>query len=275
MHVATANKSAALNAVLETLSDEFLLFLDDDVRLAPETVAEYAVAARGKDGGTYFGGPTGVDYEQPPPEWLKSYLPVSAVGWTIDGRTDWLHVKRNDSVASSRKTEVRAPNLLGFNWAAFARDLKTAGGFDPRRGPGGSTGAQGQDTAMQIRLLEEGANWEYLPRAMVWHYVPRERCSPQWALDRSRKVGIASGLDMKPKGPVTNGYPRWMIRPYLRKLASFVFSRLHPVSMRRFEAARDLAYFRGVMEGAREAIRRSSERREASAEAPSRQEAVL
>ena len=58
MYVPRGNKSAALNAVLETIGNSLVFFTDDDVRLAPTTLCAYAEAARNTGPGHFYGGPT-------------------------------------------------------------------------------------------------------------------------------------------------------------------------------------------------------------------------
>ena len=75
------------------------------------------------------------------------------------------------------ETDFDRPDFLGFNWAASASDLIRMGGFNEERGPG--TVSRGQETDMQERMLKDGMRGRYLPDALVWHYVPRARCSPE------------------------------------------------------------------------------------------------
>src|SRR5687767_7840972 len=141
-YVDEGNKSVALNAGMADVGEEdaLIFFTDDDVRFAPCTLTAYAEAAADRPaGGVFFGGPTEVDYEQEPPEWLKRYFPTSARGWTP---------KIND--ADGR--DVPAIYFMGFNWAAYARDIRAAGGFDANRGPGAASGSTGQEADMQRRL---------------------------------------------------------------------------------------------------------------------------
>lgn len=173
-----ANKSAALNGVLRATGNEFLLFFDDDIRVHPDTLLAYAREVGSQLEGAFYAGPCRVDYEEEPPGWLKSYLPPSAVGWSL----------------GDRKEPMARPVALGCNWGAFASDLRAAGGFDERRGPG--TNARGQETDMQRRLLRRGVAGYYLPEAVVWHFVPRERCSPEWALCRAEQAGVRAGMDL-------------------------------------------------------------------------------
>src|SRR5690606_21102731 len=138
VHYPVGNKSAALNTVINDLApDDFLFFTDDDVRVDRQLLLAYEAAARQYGRGNFFGGPTGVDYEQQPEAHVRRYLPASARGWVYSGRG----------------VEIDAPDFLGFNWAAFAGDIQSAGGFNPNRGPGAPTGSTGQESDMQRRLL--------------------------------------------------------------------------------------------------------------------------
>ncbi len=180
LHVARANKSYALNEALRTVTDGLAVFFDDDIRLAPGVLVAYAEAAAAHDERAYFGGPFGVDYETPPPDWLRPFLPASALGVELHG--------------------PRPVHFLGFNWAAFTADLDALGGFDPNRGPGSPTGAVGQEAEMQYRMRHAGFERVDVPGARVWHWVPRERCTPEWALDRTYKAGLQTGTRERAKG---------------------------------------------------------------------------
>src|SRR5690606_15592913 len=129
---------------LATIGEGLVVFFDDDVRLDPAVLAHYATAAEGLDGGVFFGGSFGVDYEKPPPQWLLPLLPFSARGMDL-------------------KSKDRLWEYLGFNWAAFATDIRGLGGFDPNFGPGSPTGATGQETTMQHQMDEAGMRRIDLP----------------------------------------------------------------------------------------------------------------
>jgi GT2 family glycosyltransferase len=177
MHVEWGNKSHALNEALTTICDELVVFFDDDVRLSPGVLEAYAEAASGVESGLYYGGPFGVDYEERPAEWLTTYLPLSARGASPENG-EW----------------VEAGWFLGFNWAAFTQDLLHVGMFDTDYGPGAPSGATGQESDMQRRLKEYGVRPGLVPGALVWHYVPKQRCTPQWVLGRKYRAGLETGL---------------------------------------------------------------------------------
>ena len=172
------NKSLALNLALRSTDDGLIIFLDDDVRMAPTLLESYVRSAVVAGGGHFFGGPVAPDYEQAPPQWLVKFLPLSARGWAPDDPA---------SVASK-------PFFLGFNWAAYSDDLRRVGGFNEQFGPGAVTGSVGQEGEMQRRLAADGVSARFVPEAMVHHWVPRDRCSPDWALERAYRDGIRMGL---------------------------------------------------------------------------------
>lgn len=177
-HFAMPGKSGALNDALQDVVDDTLIvFFDDDVRISADTLMAYDCAASKSPLGYFFGGPTGADYDKPPPPWLVEHLPASARGWS-----------------RSEPGPVKLPVFLGFNWAAYAGDLKRIGGFDTRFGPGNATIATGQETDAQSRLLEVGLTGVYVPDAMVWHYVPTQRCSTSFAIERQRRNAFHYGM---------------------------------------------------------------------------------
>jgi hypothetical protein len=233
MYVSVGNKSLALNTALEGLNDCLVVFTDDDVRLHPDTLCAYAEAAKSDPCDRFYGGPTGVDYELPPPKWILEYLPVSAKGRRAEAGT----------------TLTTEPAFLGCNWAAFARDLRRVGGFNASKGPGARSGSTGQETDMQVRLLNAGLVGRYVPAAMVWHFVPASCCSQEWALRRAYRHGIERGLNAcLPKGPTLLDYPPRVCAEWVKRaLKALVWS--VGGSQARFRRNFYLRSFAGYMKG--------------------------
>ena len=215
------------------IDEGLVVFLDDDVRVVPDLLEVYAAAARRAGPGQFFGGPVAPDYEEAPPDWLIEFLPLSARGWRPD----------DPSQAITR------PFFLGFNWAAFAGDLRRVGGFSERFGPGSDAGV-GDETDMQRRLVTAGLKAVYVPQALVYHWVPRDRCSPEWALERAYRNGIRSGLLKQDAaaGPTIAGYPLVLVK---RTVESWVRSKMRRNGQRRERFAAQLKYQRqrGVLRG--------------------------
>ena len=170
------NKSNALNEILRKTGNEFIIFFDDDVRVHPDILLNYAKEVGDRENGFFLCGRIHVDWEEHPIEWLVDYLPSSVTGWHF-----------NDE-----KCEMRVPKGVGSNWGAFAIDMREAGGFDERRGPG--SGARGQEADMMERLLNRNIVGYYLPECKVWHFVPKTECSPEWTLSRTFEWGVGIGI---------------------------------------------------------------------------------
>jgi hypothetical protein len=178
LYVPEANKSHALNVALARL-EGLIFFTDDDTRFDSGLLLAYDRAASGVTAGEFYGGPLRPDYEgDPPPRWLRSCLPKTAIGWEEKVQTKTLLSR----------------TFLGPNWAAFAGDLRSIGGFDPRFGPGAVTKSTGQETDAQTRLRASGRQGYYVPDALAWHFVRKMCCTPQWAIQRGYRHGLEWGI---------------------------------------------------------------------------------
>ena len=231
MHRERGNKSYALNEALETIPDGLIVFFDDDVRVLREILMHYASAAAQKGEKNFFGGPIDVDYESPSPEWLTPYLPGSARGWGLNG------------------IEVEShPWFLGANWATFAEEIRNVGGFDTSVGPGEA--AVGQETEIQQRLVAHGCVKVFVPGAKVWHYVPKERCSPKWALQRQYRHAVTDGLQ-NTEGDRLWGVPRWIPREMMRSTYMAVRDLLRGQRYDAFDSVANLYRYAGLAYGVR------------------------
>jgi GT2 family glycosyltransferase len=179
-YLSQANKSLALNHIIGKFGDCLFYFIDDDMRLDPDAICAMAEAFSQIRGRCFLGGPLGVDYESPPPDWLLYYLPYSAKGWQLQASATML---------------CDSPWFLGGNWAAASGDLCKVGGFPEGIGPNALSG--GEERAIQIELVNDGVSGYYVPQAKVWHYVPEERCSPRFALSKMYQRGCFDGLMLK------------------------------------------------------------------------------
>jgi glycosyltransferase involved in cell wall biosynthesis len=175
MHRERANKSFALNEALETIDDGLVVFFDDDIRVTPDVLVAYAEAGSHHGPGAFFGGPVDVDREADLPSQFAHLFPRSTMGYDL-------------------KESRMGNTYLGFNWAAFACDIKKLGGFDSRYGPGSPTGSTGQEDDMQGRMIEAGYSGVDVLDAEVRHYVPAENTTLRWLLKRRIRDGVREGI---------------------------------------------------------------------------------
>lgn len=227
LHVPEAGKSHALNVALGRIEHGLVVFFDDDVRLEADVLVRYEEASRQAGTGAFFGGSVQIDYETAPPYWLLAYLPCSARG--MDIADDYYQY------------------FLGANWAAFAEDILDAGGF--RVDIGAGTESAGEETEMQVRLERQGAAKVKVPQALVWHYVPEERCSPEWAVDRQYKMGAASGLNLS-GARVVFGVPRWALKAGVKNIVRAALDLRAEPAHRRWRLRYHLTFLRGLVRGA-------------------------
>lgn len=237
MYQTIGNKSHALNLVLKEINEGLIFFADDDVRFHPETLQAYSEAAIGVDEGQFYSGPTGVDYEQEPAPWLKQYLPPSARGLDLSDRQE------------NRPNDLKP--FLGFNWAAFAKDLKHQGGFNPIFGPGSRMWSTGQESDMHRRLFDHGIKQIYVPQAMVWHYVPRGRCSPRWIVQRAFRHGVHKGYNRGKRMQTVLKSQSFMWRKWGNLLGRLLRTIFSTESQARFDALYDFAQQSGRIHGFR------------------------
>jgi hypothetical protein len=235
-YVPEANKSHALNCGLARIDDALDFMTDDDVRLHPEALMAYEGAARGAEKGAFYGGPVLIEAEHGlPPPWMRRYYPLTiAEPWTLPYPS---------------RTALAGQQFMGTNWAAFAADLFAVGGFDTRLGPGGTTGAAGQETEAQRRLLARGARPVYVPEAIAWHYLHREFLSAEWVLRRAYKHALEWGMRRTRDGNA-------LLLPLLRGAAGRLNAHLKGLMLRlaggeerRFAAAFHEAKWRGRWDG--------------------------
>lgn len=238
LYVAEPGKSNALNVAIRQSDAELVVMFDDDVVVAPGTVAAYRDAARRHGPGHFFGGPFDAEYEAPPPEWLVPHLPRSATGWSL----------------GSNEQTVNGPDFIGVNWAVFRQDVLDAGGFSPHRGPNARFRTIGQEEEMQQRLLAGGAEGVYVPGARVRHFVPRERCNVEWALDRRYRSYLTFQLARtnRPNHASIAGIPLWLWKQTMLDGARVLADRLRGRGWdQRIGHEMELAQDRGMIRGYR------------------------
>lgn len=227
-----ANKSASLNYGLRFCSDGLIFMTDDDVVIRDDLFAEYGRAASRFPTKSFFAGPTYPIYDREPNPWIVSVLPCSAKGWSLEtGKFG------PDDVA------------MGFNWAAYKSDLVNVGGFNPDFGPGSSTGATGQESNMQRRLLESGVKAIYLAGAKIGHRVPHSRCNEEWLLARAERQGIEYGIRRSVKEP--QRINRLMCGQYYLTLRLGLFALGRPNRENRFRLESILRMNSGMRKGVR------------------------
>lgn len=232
-------KSRALQYALEAIGRGLVIFTDDDVRLAPESLVAYVKAAGHHGPGCFYGGPVYIDYERQPPGWLLAHLPPSVTGWQLD----------------DPDTPITKATFLGANYGGFVEMILKAGGYDADLGIGSQGNPVGEEFEIQDRLLAAGCRGVYIPDAKVWHYVPKVRSSPKWTMRRHERIWFTSALtgqnQEQYQGTRLFGVPRWMWKRLAGLWIKALAANLIVDAQKRFNIQKQYYQWKGTVRGVR------------------------
>lgn len=237
VHEPQLGLSAARTAGVRASRGDYIVFFDNDVRVGGDILNAYARAFDQYGPKCVYGGAVYPEYDTPPPDWLKPYLPPSAVYWHVADVTG----------------PIDEPILWGANHAISRTALAAAGGYDPI-GAIGKAGGVGEETRLQKRIVANGGQLIYIADVPVWHYVPASECSPQWALQRVFRQGLTDGLLEPLRGRRRlAGVPLWAWHRWLRLNLRVLQYRLRGFTLeRRFAFEYERAKWAGVMAGCKQ-----------------------
>jgi glycosyltransferase involved in cell wall biosynthesis len=223
----------ALDLVLESLppshrtDDHIIAFTDDDVRPAPDWIARI-VEAIADTGADFVAGRVFPLWETEPPAWMSPALyGVLAIPDGGDARV------RIES-GSSRIVPI------GANTAVRASVVAAIGGLRTDLGKLEGTLRTGEDHEFFLRMLAAGYRGIYEPRAVVSHWVPRQRLDRtycrKWLYQNGRDV---ARLDASYRPPVARllGVPRYLWRQGASNLWSTLRASATQDAATRFAAA--------------------------------------
>ena len=176
LHEPRAGKCRIQNRAIADASGEILVFLDDDLVVAPGYLAaveqffdmhrEYA-AIKGRI--------------------LPAEDPEKKVGQ--------MAVYLDLPIADHGEDVIEVRGVLGANMAFRAEVLKKVGPFDERLGPG--AGGHEEETEMSQRLRRGGFRIGYAPRALVYHEVDPSRANRERFIRIARERGRCRMLHEK------------------------------------------------------------------------------
>ena len=168
LHEPRAGKCRIQNRAIAQASGEVLVFLDDDLVVAPgylDAVEQFFDSHR------EFAAMKGriVAAEDPEkkvgPTWVYLDLPIVDHGEEV----------------------IEVLGVLGANMAFRAEALKQVGPFDERLGPG--AGGHEEETEMSQRLRRTGFRIGYAPKALVYHEVDPARANRERYIRIARERG--------------------------------------------------------------------------------------
>jgi len=221
-------KSHALNSALPRLTGDLAAFVDDDHRIDTGYLEAVCTAAGSYPQAGLFCGRILPDWDGNEPAWVHDTGPY---------RIYPLPVPRFDQgdVALTLTPDMAVPG--GGNLLIRTPWLSRVGFFDTEMGPKGHDLGGSEDADWVLRALRLGAQLQYTPTMVQYHYVDTKRLTLSYIVRKAYKrtastVGLHESVQ-------STGVPRYLYR----KLASYVLSvstALSP-SRRRFYLVRSAA----------------------------------
>jgi glucosyl-dolichyl phosphate glucuronosyltransferase len=232
--------SNARNRAIAEASGDLLIWTDDDVLVDSQWLAEHWRAFREHPKVGYFAGAIEPWFELDPPRWFQRHLhELSGVVVCVDHGSEMRTLKRSDS-------------LFGAN-LAVRRSVAVKYLFNTKLGRMKDALIGGDDSDVINRMLDDGLEGLWVPKARVKHFVPRSRTNTDYVTRWYRDAGRTAvrrypALD----GPTFRGVPRWVWRKYLIQLA--LASLWRPTrNARWFESHREALILKGMIDEMRAA----------------------
>lgn len=232
----TQGKSHALNRLIRETQDDWMLFIDDDIKVEPDWLNAYAQGITRYPDAVCLGGPMS--------PWLDEPLPDK-------GRKAFLLEQYPEAFGIlnvAQDTRMVAPHVTAYGGnMALRRDAIPETGYDLDAGMIGGKRIAGEDVEMVRKVIEGREGW-LLADAKVGHYVTKDQLNLgtfwRWQKGMGARWQISDG---KPK-PGKFGVAWWAWRRYLARLSSAVI-RWRPWPTQSFyhalsEAARFYGYLK-------------------------------
>ena len=172
---ASAGKNAALNAGLNQVEGDLVVFTDDDTLPRPDWLVEIRRAADAHPSFSIFGGTVIPCWDIPPESWVTSWVQMGPV-FTLTDST-W------------KEGPIEAVSVFGTNMAIRTALFQAGHRFDVRIGPRAGQYPMGSETELTLRLERAGAKAWYCKEATVEHIIRDFQVKRSWILRRGIRYG--------------------------------------------------------------------------------------
>jgi len=179
VRVEQPGKARALNAAVRVATGQWLVFLDDDVVVAPDYLTEVWRFCERSDCAAAQG--------------TILWPPAATADPSIVAK---LRLFPDMVPQVNRPADWRPRNLVGANMVVRREMLMKVGGFDERLGPGAA--GFGEDDDLTARILTAGGKLGYMAAAKVVHEIDPTRLHQAAYLERARKLGVGDYLRKHP-----------------------------------------------------------------------------
>jgi glycosyltransferase involved in cell wall biosynthesis len=228
--------SSARNRGIRESDATYLIFIDDDIHVAPRWLRAYADIFATYDCDA-AGGRILVESPKPLPAWIRPEM----MGFL--GQLDYGE--------EAIKLDGRSRHPFGGNMAFQRRALALVGDFDPdlgRKGEGASADElfKGEETEYFRRLVAQGGRVWYTPGAVVSHRILPYQLKRRFFLTIHYNEGYQSvALEAPHKGRSFFGVPLFVFPQAIRALARYTGQTLTKGPNRSMRQLMTFAYFVG------------------------------
>lgn len=169
--------SFARNRGISESEGEYIAIIDDDERIAPDFISAYISLFDSVPDAVAAGGPIIAEYPTGRPRWMSHFTerPIA-----------------NTMYFGSRVREFPAGRIPGGGNMALRRSaIHRYGVFDTALGYVGESLVGGEESDLFERLRIAEAKYYYVPEAVMYHIIPKEKLTEEYLSRLSYNVGVS------------------------------------------------------------------------------------
>ena len=156
---------------------EYIAIIDDDERIAPEFISSYISLFDSTPDAVAAGGPIVAEYPSGRPRWMSCFTerPIA-----------------NTMYFGDKVRLFPAGRIPGGGNMALRRDaVRRYGVFDTSLGYVGEQLIGGEESDLFERLRIADAKYYYVPKAVMYHIIPKEKLTKEYLSRLSYNVGVS------------------------------------------------------------------------------------
>ena len=156
---------------------EYIAIIDDDERIAPEFISSYISLFDSTPDAVAAGGPIVAEYPSGRPRWMSCFTerPIA-----------------NTMYFGDKVRLFPAGRIPGGGNMALRRDaVRRYGVFDTSLGYVGESLVGGEESDLFERLRIADAKYYYVPKAVMYHIIPKEKLTKEYLSRLSYNVGVS------------------------------------------------------------------------------------
>ena len=169
--------SYARNRGIRESEGEYIAIVDDDERIAPEFVASYVALFDDVPDAVAAGGPIVAEYPTGRPRWMSAFTERPIANTMYFG----------EEVREFPRGRVPG----GGNMALRRSAVRRYGVFDTSLGYVGESLVGGEESDLFERLQIAEAKFYYVPKAVMYHIIPKEKLTVEYLRRLSYNVGVS------------------------------------------------------------------------------------